>query len=232
MIEIFFEKRKKIKKGNSRKRKRKIVHSESFYSKIRTEIRVMHCTRVGGKWLERTPFSCPHIDSEKTKEMKRKRKKIRKNNWFSPKSNFLFNSIDWVRVSTKILGGKRAATGNCTCIVSYHNPEYTPCQRLRASAINGQASKRNLRAKETRRKGERGKEKDIYTYVCIYIYVYIHTKARNHGLGKLQDRVPTGINQGRKEEEEERWEEAIRIPRTHGHAFNQSSSPIFDICNL
>lgn len=177
VIEIFFEKRKKIKKGNSRKRKRKIVHSESFYSKIRTEIRVMHCTRVGGKWLERTPFSCPHIDSEKTKEMKRKRKKIRKNNWFSPKSNFLFNSIDWVRVSTKILGGKRAATGNRTCIVSYHNPEYTPCQRLRASTINGQASKRNLRAKETRRKGERGKEKDIYTYVCIYICIYTHKSA-------------------------------------------------------
>lgn len=164
----------------------------------------MHCTRVGGKWLERTPFSCPHIDSEKTKEMKRKRKKkelrtidfLQNQIFFSTRST----GFESRRKFLEAKGLQQAIVRVSYRTITRNTRHARGCERARLTA------KRPSGIYERRRRDEKANEgkRKIYIHTYVYIYVYIHTKARNHGLGKLQDRVPTGINQGRKEEEEER----------------------------
>lgn len=232
MIEIFFEKRKKGKRKETRERER-----EKSYT-LNRSIRKFAPKFVSciARALEGNGSNArrSRVHTSTAKKQKRWKEKGKR---YERTIDFLQNQIFFSTRSTGFESRRKflEAKGLQQAIVrvSYRtitrNTRHARgCERARLTA------KRPSGIYERRRRDEKANEgkRKIYIHTYVYIYVYIHTKARNHGLGKLQDRVPTGINQGRKEEEEERWEEAIRIPRTHGHAFNQSSSPIFDICNL
>ena len=162
VIEIFLKERKKIKKEKNRRRPF-IVLSEN------SQRNSCHASRA----LEGNGSDARRASTAKRKRGKEKKKeKSTEERLIFPKIEFPPTRSNWVRPSLdeKFLEAK--GLQQAIVRVSYRTiTRNTPCQRQRASAINGQASKRNLRAKETRRKGERGKEKDIYIHKYIYIYI-------------------------------------------------------------
>lgn len=164
VIEIFLKERKKIKKEKNRRRPF-IVLSENSQ---RNSCHASRALEGNGSDARRSRAST----AKRKRGKEKKKEKSTEERLIFPKIEFPPTRSNWVRPSLdeKFLEAK--GLQQAIVRVSYRTiTRNTPCQRQRASAINGQASKRNLRAKETRRKGERGKEKDIYIHKYIYIYI-------------------------------------------------------------
>lgn len=116
VIEIFLKERKKIKKEKNRRRPF-IVLSEN------SQRNSCHASRA----LEGNGSDARRTSTAKRigKRGKKERKKYGRTIDF-PQNRISSNSIELGSTESrrKILGGERAATGNRTCIVSYHNPEH------------------------------------------------------------------------------------------------------------